>query len=229
MKIPSALLEAIANPAGERVVVVVGAGCSFEEPTGLPLASEGARAAYRRLVDDGVLDQAVDVDKDDLSAVADAVVSATGGQTELVKRLPLAKFESATPNEGYRLAAAMLRERAIGCVLTLNFDLAMCHALSAVGASEDVGIIHGPANSIPLGASNLIFLHRNVRADHEDWILTKSALNNEWQGECEETIAKRVLVTPAVIFAGLGSPAEVLVECTTKVRNALAPAVKSFK
>ena len=123
----------------------------------------------------------------------------------------------------------MLRERAISSLLTLNFDLAMSHALAIVGASADVGIIREPANDLPLGASNLIFLHRTVLADPEEWILTKSALNDEWQGAWEEFITTKVLVTPVVIFAGLGSPAGVLVECTAKVGKALGSAVEVFQ
>jgi hypothetical protein len=153
--------------------------------------------------------------------VADAVVAATGSQRELVRRLPLARFRYAEPNEGHLIAAAMLRERAVTCVLTLNFDLAMSAALTQVGAHEDVATVAGPEDHGDLGVSNLIYLHRNANADPDRLILCSSALDKEWRGRWEEVIVARVVGAPVIVFVGLGTPAGVLVDSTLRIRSAL--------
>jgi hypothetical protein len=81
---------------------------------------------------------------EDLSCLADSVYARRNQQRELVERLSPARFEKARPNHGYLLAAAMLRERAISCLMTLNFDLALTAALVQVSASDDVSIVGGP-------------------------------------------------------------------------------------
>ena len=134
--LPSDLLLAISAAQGGRVVLVTGAGCSAEPPTSLPLARQCAEDAHRRLVEDTILDSGDCMAPEDLSSVADAVFTKRGSQSELVNRLPIEEFRHAEPNEGHLLAAAMLRERAIGCVVTLNFDLAMSSALSRLGAAD---------------------------------------------------------------------------------------------
>ncbi len=69
---PADLLHAVAECQG-RVVLVVGAGCSIEQPTGLKLVSEYAGEVLRKLVLDGIL-AGGDCDKpQDLSLVASAV------------------------------------------------------------------------------------------------------------------------------------------------------------
>ena len=80
---------------------------------------------------------------DELSCVADTVFRKTGQQVDLVDRLPLHEFRNASPNEGHLVAAAILRERVITDILTLNFDLALAHALSHVCATYDVAVISG--------------------------------------------------------------------------------------
>ncbi len=55
MPLPAVLLGAIAHEEGGRVVLVIGAGCSIEAPTDLPLARTCAEEAHRRLVADGVI------------------------------------------------------------------------------------------------------------------------------------------------------------------------------
>jgi hypothetical protein len=202
-------------------VLVVGAGASFEAPTGLPLSRECALEAHRRLVLDEVLAEGACPDPEDLSCVADAVVASTGEQDALVERLPIAGFRFAEPNEGYLLAACLLRERAVACVMTLNFDLAMQTALSKVGAGDDVGVVRGPDEHHRLSTVNLIYLHRNVDAAPGSWILRTSALKDAWKEEWEEVVAGRVLAGPVTVFAGLGTPAAVLLETVRRVRKAI--------
>ena len=145
------LLHAVAEREG-RVVLVVGAGCSVEDPTGLKLASHYAAEVHRRLVLDGFLGDGDCHEPHDLSLLASTVWARHGSQTPVVERLPRAEFRSARPNDGYLIAAALLRERAISCVLTLNFDLAMSSALTELSAT-DVQVIVGPQHLPYLGSS----------------------------------------------------------------------------
>ena len=229
MPLPPDLLLAISREGAGQVVLVVGAGCSFEPPTSLPLANQCALEAHRRLVADGILVNGDCADPADLSCVADTVMSKTNSQRELVLRLPREDFRHAEPNQGYLIAAAMLRERAISYLMTLNFDLAMSTALSQVGATNDVTIVAGPEHHNDLGAVSLIYLHRNVDADLENWILCSSALEVEWQGQWEEIMARRVLASPVTVFAGLGAPAAVLVETVKRIGEALPDAVRAYQ
>jgi hypothetical protein len=217
---PDVLREVAARR--RRIALVVGAGCSLEHPTGLKLASWYAAEAHEQLVRDEVLEDGDCADPSDLSLLATAVFDKTGGQAELVKRLPRMRFRNAQPNSGYMLAAALLREGVLDCLLTLNFDLAMSAALGAVSADE-VSVIPGPQASGELGSCAVVYLHRNVEdLDLEAWILTIDALNQQWQGQWEEVVTRRVMATPVVIFAGLGSPAAVLTETISRVRQALS-------
>src|SRR4051812_35279892 len=99
MTLPSDLLHAIAHEGGGKVVLVLGAGASFEAPTGLPLSRECSVEAHRRLVADGVIEADACTDPKDLSSLADAVFAATSSQAALVERLPIAAFRSAEPND----------------------------------------------------------------------------------------------------------------------------------
>lgn len=221
--LPPALLHAIAHQAGGRVVLVLGAGCSCENPTGLPLTDELARRCFRALVDDGVLAEDALADDDDLSAVAQAVVDATGHQDALVQCFPPERFRSAEANEGYEIAAALLRESAIVAVMTLNFDLAASTALANVGAG-DVATIEGPDDYHRLSARNLIYLHRNLNGPADDLILRADALDEGWRGHWAEVVTQRVMATPFVVFAGLGAPAAVLVETARRITAAVGEA-----
>ena len=107
MPFPPDVLAAASDPMGGKWVLVIGAGCSVEPPTSLQTAAVCAREAHRRLRSDGLLSQDCD-NPDDLSVVADAVFAETGGQQELVAKLPLARFRSASPNQGHYFAAALL-------------------------------------------------------------------------------------------------------------------------
>ncbi len=225
--IPPELLGAIAQPGGGHVVIIVGAGCSFEPPTSLPLSGTCAQEAHRKLRADGVLTEDCE-DPNDLSCVADAVVLATGFQRELVNRLPREEFRLAEPNEGYLMAAALLRERALSNMMTLNFDLSMSSALTQMGSRGDVAVVAGPEEHHNLGTVNLIYLHRNVNAEPERWILRSSALDTEWMDNWEEVIVRRVLGAPVTVFAGLGTPADVLVETTRRIRAPLGERVRIY-
>lgn len=227
MTLPPELLHAIAHEGGGKVVLVLGAGASFELPTGLPLSRDCSVEANRRLVADGVLAATACADPEDLSSLADAVFAATGSQAALVERLPISAFRSAEPNEGYLIAACLLREQAVTCVMTLNFDLGMSAALTQLGAT-DVSVVGGPDEHHRLGSLNVIYLHRNVNAPAEAWILRTAALDTEWRDRWEEVVVQRVAGSPVTVFAGLGTPAAVLVETATRVRNALPDATHVY-
>lgn len=220
---PPELLRALAEQRG-LVVLVVGAGCSLDAPTGLELSRVYALEANRKLEQDGILTPGECPDPTDLSAVASAVHTKSGSQAAVVARLPRAEFRTARANEGYLLAAALLRERAVGCVMTLNFDLAMSDALTDLSA-EEVAVVAGPQDLHDLGSAAVIYLHRNVdEADAEKWILRKEALDEEWRDEWQEVVAQRVMAAPATVFVGLGSPAAVLTETITRIRSAVEDA-----
>jgi hypothetical protein len=217
--LPANLLNAVTAPGGGRLVLVLGAGCSIEPPTSLHSARHYAQEAHDSLIAEGVLKQGQCGNPDDLSSVADAVWSATGSQAELVRRMPVAAFRSADANDGYILAAALLLEYAVGSVMTLNFDLAMSAALARVDARGDVATIAGPQDHANLGLINLIYLHRNANAVADDWILRTSPLQELWQGAWEQAIAQRVLAAAVTVFAGLGTPAAVLIDTAQRVRS----------
>ena len=221
-ELPADLLAAIAAPGGGRVVLVLGAGCSHEQPPGLPLAGELAFECHRRLVADQILQEGDVGNPHDLSAVAEAVVAKTSSQRELVERFPPDDFRNAEPNEGYMIAAAMLLEGALGTAMTLNFDLALTTALARLGAGAAVSTIRGPEDHHRLGGRNLIYLHRNIDSDADELILRAEALERAWRNRWEEVVARRVLGGPVTVFVGLGSPAGVLVETTRKILEALA-------
>lgn len=228
MPISPQLLQAIAAPEGGRVVLVVGAGCSFEPPTRIPLAKPCSQEAHRRLVEDGVLAAGECTCSDDLSALADFVKAKLGTQKPLVDRLPITEFRNATPNEGHLVAAALLLEGAVTHVLTLNFDLALSHALSVLGAKHAVSVIKGPEDHAALGRANIIYLHRNVELDGESWVLTSESLESAWKDAWEQLIANMVTTTPITVFAGMGSSCGVLRQSIERLRTALDGHVSVF-
>lgn len=214
------LLRLLTRKDGGRVVLIVGAGCSHEDPTALPLSRALSLDLHRQLVRHETLPEGDCPDPEDLSALSDAVVRRTGSQRALVECMDLNWFRVAPPNDGYLIAAALLREQAITSVLTLNFDLAMSSALTALEA-DDVGVINGPEQHHRLQTKNLIYLHRNVDSPPEQLVLTSDALETSWQGRWEEVITQRIVCSPAIVFAGLGSPATVLVHCVDKIHSAI--------
>src|SRR4051812_636618 len=110
VQIPVVLLTAIGQPGIGRVAFVLGAGCSFEPPTDLPLSKPLAEDSHRQLVLNGVLADGDCADPGDLSCVADAVFARCGRQRELVEVLPRMRMRMARPNEGSLIAAALLLE-----------------------------------------------------------------------------------------------------------------------
>lgn len=229
MRLPSDLLHAISQPEGGRVVLVVGAGCSAEPPTSLPLSRELAQDAHRKLVEDGVLNDGDCPEPDSLSCVADAVWSKTNSQRELIVRFPCDRLRQAEPNRGHLLTAAMLYEQALSCVMTLNFDLALSNALSHIGAHGNVTIINKPEDYASLGLSNLVYLHRNVDADPDLWVLRSISLNESWRDGWERIVTERVLSAPVTVFVGLGSSIGVLEESALRILDKLRGVVKVYQ
>jgi len=225
--LPADLLHAVAERSG-RIALVVGAGCSIEPPTGLQLATAYSLDVHRQLVQDGLLADGECESPEDLSALTSTVWEKHGNQSPIVERLPRREFRQAQPNNGYLIAAALLRERVVSVVLTLNFDLAMTTGLGRLSAKE-VDVIPGPDAAAQLGSATLIYLHRNVEEpDANHWILRTEALQQEWQGGWEEVVTQRVMSCPVVVFAGLGSPAAVLTDTVTRVRNAVGASHQAF-
>jgi hypothetical protein len=222
VSIPAELMRLIITRSG-RVTLVIGAGSSVDPPTNLPLADQLAREAYSDLLADGIL-TATDCqgDTDDLSAVADCVFAKTGSQGPLVKRFRVERFENASANEGHLLAAALLLEDAIGAIVTLNFDMAIWHALADLGAGGDASIVDGPEDAGRLGVRNVVFLHRSARADPERWVLRTASIDREWRDGWEAIAASRVMAVGAVLLVGLGTPATVLVETALLIKDRAA-------
>jgi len=231
MILPAELLQAVSASGGGKIALVVGAGCSFEAPTAIPLAEICSQECHDRLVANGVLLKGDCAIPSNLSSLADAVVEKTGKQRPLVEQL-LQHYElkAASPNEGHLLAAALLREGAIASVVTLNFDLALSTAIGQLGVGDAVGIIDGPDDLQNQKGINLYYLHRNANeADLEAWILRSDAIKSEWKGKWQDVVAARVLAAPIVVFVGLGSPAHVLIESTKLIQKAIPDGSKAFQ
>jgi len=193
------------------------------------MARECAQVAHAALLQDGVLAEGDCLDPSDLSAVADAVWTKTGQQRPLVEHLPLSEFRHSEPNEGYLAAAALLRERALAAVVTLNYDLTISHGLAAVTSSAPVEELAGLADHYRLSTANVIYLHRNVNSGPEEWVMRTAVLAQGWRGGWEEMIASAVLVTPVTVFVGLGSRATVLIETVIRIRQALQSGIETFQ
>jgi hypothetical protein len=128
---------------------------------------------FRRLIADGVLQDGDCTDPADLSLLAEAVFNKGDSQRDVVERFrDQYDLKFARPNAGYQIAAAMLCEGVINSIVTLNFDLAMSHALFELGAGLIVGIVEGPDDLPNQKNINVYYLHGNVNAaDTETWIL----------------------------------------------------------
>ena len=219
--LPPDLLHAICAPGGGRVVLVLGAGCSNEDPTSLPLAGDLSEECYRQLVADRILCEGDVQNQRDLSEVAEAVVRKTGSQRALVDRFTPEEFRNAQPNDGYLVLTALLLEGALSDTMTLNFDNAARSALAQLGARASVSTIKGPEDHSRLGAQNLIYLHRNIDSCPDELIIRPVQLEEAWKLGWETVIARRVLASPIIVFVGLGSPASVLIETTKRIRQAI--------
>jgi hypothetical protein len=163
--------------------------------------------------------------------LADTVFAKTGFQRAVVEQLSQHyTLKTASPNEGHLLAAAMLREGAIASVVTLNFDLALSIAIAELGVGDVVGIVDGPDEIPNQKMLNLYYLHRNANTtDLETWILRTPALELEWKGNWEVVIAAKVLATPVVVFVGLGSPADVLIQSSKFIQSAIPEGSRAYQ
>lgn len=225
MAVPPGILQGIADRPRGRVAIVTGAGTSVEPPTSLPLADAVALEAHRKLVRDGLLDQHSCRDPRDLAAVADAVERAGYPPDILIERIDRQGLINAQPNAGHLAAAALLLEGVVAGVYTLNFDLALTHALSALGARDRVTVVTGPGTYRDLGTICLVYLHGTANSDATAWILTTRQLEEEWRDRWQELVAGRLMATPIVVFAGLGTPASLLAHTANKIRDSAAGTV----
>lgn len=216
--IPAELLHAIAAPGGGQVALVIGAGCSVEAPTSMPLAAELAREACRQLVLDKILAEGECANPQDLAALASLVWAVTQGQGELVKRFPRDAMRQARPNLGHKLLAALMAENAISHVLSLNFDFAVENA--AVHLGYTIPTIDSPGQDVPVRPA-LVYLHGSVISDPERLVLRTEAIDEGWKNQWEQVVATQVLSAPRILFAGLGSAAPVLSATLAMIQEAL--------
>jgi len=216
--IPAELLHAIAAPGGGRVAIVIGAGCSVEAPTEMPLAAPLAHDVERRLVLEGVLQQGQCDDPWDLAALATLVWQKTGTQAALVHRFPLDRMRLAKPNLGYRLLVALMAEGAVTHVLSLNFDLAVQNAATELGS--DISIIDAAGQAVPVRAA-VVHLHGNANSDSEQLVLRLEEIDQGWFGQWEQIVVQQILGAPILLFAGLGSAAPVLTSTIGLIQKAL--------
>ena len=219
MPLPPELLLAATEGHG-RIVFVMGAGCSVEPPTSLPLARACSRQAHQRLVNDGVISDGECTEPENLEALADAVVAKTRSKAPLVSRLPRQQFQFASPNRGHDVLAALMAEGVVRAAMTTNFDLAINAALTNVGV-HDVTTIDGPDDHRDLGSASVIYLHRSVNAPDEEWVLTTAEVNEAWDNRWNVMLARTVLAAPAVVFIGLGTPVGVLLASIEQIRAAI--------
>jgi len=193
------------------------------------MAAQCAGDAHDALIKEKVLLAGECADPSDLSVVADTVWTKTGSQAALVDRLPLSTFRNSEPNDGYLAAAALLRERALASLVTLNYDLTISRGLELVSSSISVEVLAGPWDHGKLSVTNVIYLHRNVDADPDSWVMRTVVLQDGWRDGWEEMIASAVLVAPITLFVGLGSPAAVLIESSHRIRTALKGSVDAYQ
>ena len=216
--IPPDLLLAVSAEGGGQLSIVIGAGCSLQAPTAIPLAKNLSLEAHRRLVKDGVLDADECANPEDLAALATLVFTKTGSQESLVRRLPIDRLRMARPNDGYKLLVAMMAEGVISHVLSLNFDLAIENAASELGFILSVSSHHGQL--IPVHAA-LVHLHGSVNNVSNELVLRQETIDNDWKASWQQVVAQQVLAAPNILFAGLGSAAPVLSETVEMIRIAL--------
>ncbi|WP_105185125.1 hypothetical protein [Micropruina glycogenica] len=174
--------------------------------------------AHHRLVNDGLLSPGDVVNDWDLAELADVVWNKFGSQKELTDRLPRHDWRMAEPNRGHHEAAALLAEGAVRSVLTINYDLAQEHALVDVnGRSTMTTVVRGPEDTDSLSGRTLVYLHRSCDADSKDWILRASIIADTAIQVWESAIADSILMSPVVVFVGLGSPAPILAETVSRL------------
>ncbi|KAB2770264.1 hypothetical protein F9K84_05825 [Brucella anthropi] len=218
VQIPAELLNAVVAEGGAKLAVVIGAGCSIELPTGMPLAGDLSADAYRRLVNERLLLDGECANPRDLSALASLVFEKTGSQAALVRQFPLDRMKMARGNEGYRVLIALMLEGVISHALSLNFDLAPQNAASELG--EPVTIIDRVNEPIPM-TKTVVHLHGSVNGSSEDLILRTEVINDAWKEKWQEVVARQILAAPNVLFVGLGSDAPVLSRTVNMITGAV--------
>lgn len=216
--IPADLLQALAAPGGGQVAIVIGAGCSIEPPTGMPLAGDLSEETERQLVLDNVLLAGQCANPRDLSALAQLVFDETGSQESIVQRFPLEQMRLARPNSGYKFLVALMVERAVSHVLSLNFDLAVQNAASELGLN--IAVISQSGQQVPV-RSAVVHLHGTANSASGELILRADVIDAGWKGQWEEIVAQQVLGAPAILFVGLGSAAPVLTATVEMIQGAL--------
>lgn len=216
-ELPPELLGCVAAASGGLLGIVTGAGSSMEWPTGLKSGADYSELAFNALVQDTLLLPDGCSNPRDLSELADAVFDKFKSQVHLTDRLPRNEWRNASPNEGHRIAAALLIDGVIRSVVTLNYDMAFQTALSELGAPGHITIAKGPEDHARLSGRSLIYLHRSAESDPSTWVLRKADLDHGWQDGWEAMTAAGALSAPFTIFAGLGSPAAVLTDTVDRL------------
>lgn len=203
------------------IVLVIGAGSSVDDPTGLKLGSHYSESAHSALTRRGVI--ATQPKPWDLSELADAVLAATGSQDQLVAELPIPRMKLATPNLGHVLAAALQADGFVRSILTLNYDTAMASAIAQLGGS-DVHVIERKEDLPSRSPKTLIYLHGSANGLPQDLVLTTSDLETTWQASWKELIANQTLLAPFVAFVGLGSSASLISSTLRKIKDGVGGA-----
>lgn len=206
--------------------MVIGAGCSVEPPTSMPLARALSVSTNHRLELDGVLVKGECEDPQDLAKLTSLVFSKTGNQEDVVTRFPLNAFKAASPNNGYKLLVALMIERCISYVLSLNFDLAVQNSAAELGVC--IEIVDG--SGVPVPASpTLIHLHGNANSPSDRLVLREETIDTAWKNSWEQVVAHQVLAAPSLLFAGLGSAAPVLSQTIAMITEAVGGAKEVYQ
>lgn len=227
VNVPASLRAAISGPANGRIALVLGAGCSIDAPTSLKTAGDYAALAHRRLVAENIVAEGC-CDPRDLGRLADAVFDATGSQKHLVDILK-PELVNAAPNDGHKIAAALLAEQILGLILTLNFDRAIDAAVATMAHGSAVTIVHSVADLSDRTRFGVIYLHGDVEAPEEAWILRTAQIDASWDDTWQQYVVVDLALTPNVVFAGLGSPTPVISETVLKVKTALPAAKRIYQ
>lgn len=226
VSLPTDLIGALTSGAGGTIALVLGAGCSIDQPTGLKTAGAYSAIAYRRLVEARVIEEGC-CDPGDLGALADAVFAATSSQQALVDILK-PELENAAPNEGHKIAAALLAEQVIGSIITLNFDRSLDAAIAEMARGERIAIVHAIEDIRGRTRFLVIYLHGNVESPAEKWVLRKAQIDSSWE-EWQKYVVVEVALTPHVVFAGLGSATPVISDTVLKVNESLPAGKKIYQ
>jgi hypothetical protein len=137
---------------------------------------------------DGVLTKGECPDPSNLSALTSLVFGKVRSQQPVVSRFPIQRMRLAKPNTGYKLLVALMVERAVSYVLSLNFDLAVQHAAAELGASiEVVDAVGKPIPAVP----TLVQLHGCINGDPENLVLRQEVIDDDWRGAWEEVVATK--------------------------------------